>query len=99
MKLLDPGKWERIRARGRRRFIFAIALPCFGVGVVITLLSLWSMRRLQLELSWPTSALQPFLWWAVLFAFLAFPLTGVVCGWLAWFINERLYRHHREVSP
>src|SRR5271169_2052688 len=99
MKFFDPAKWERIRVRGRRRLIQGLVWKYFvPAGFLIVSFNFWSIWRLQVALSWPASALWPFFWWGLFFVLVAFPLTGVGCGLLIWYISERLYLGHRAVA-
>jgi hypothetical protein len=98
MKFFDPVNWERVRAQGRRRFVQRLIWKYFfPAGLLIVGFSFWSMRRLQVELSWPVSALWPFFWLGLFFSFIAFPLVGATCALLTWHISERLYLRHRAV--
>ena len=100
MRLFDPKKWERVRAKGRRRFILDMTLKYFFVaGILIVSLNLWSIHRINRELPWHPFTLQPFIWMAVLFAFIVFPLGGIICARLVWYMNERFYRRHTAILP
>src|SRR5713101_4688123 len=94
MRLFDPDKWERVRAKGRRRFIRHVTLKYFFVaGILIVSLNLWSIRQLQVDLPWAFPSLRLYIWLAALFAFIVFPLGGALCAWGIWQLNEHFYKN------
>jgi cbb3-type cytochrome oxidase subunit 1 len=82
----DFSKWERIRTKGRLRYIVIYGVLCYGIGtavlfsIIFPLLMSWMSREVSFSR-------------VLLLSLILFPLGGIAWGATMWYVMEN--KHHK----